>query len=640
MSNTPNLILGTAGHIDHGKSSLIQALTGVDPDRLKEEKERGITIELGFAQLLLPSGRTMGVVDVPGHERFVRQMVSGATGVDVALLVIAADDGVMPQTVEHVAVLDLLGVTSCVIALTKVDLVDEEWVEFMADEVRAKLAGTPFADAPIVPCSSRTREGLDELLSELDKAAKEADHIKPAGTMRMPIDRVFTVKGFGTVITGTLWSGVAHIGDEIEVLPKGIPTRIRSIQMHGHDFKLAPAGNRVAISLAGLSTEDVRPGDFLAAPGSVTVSDRFDANLTYSDPFASGRILATGTRVHVAHGTREVIGRILCMNGAEGLKPSETALVQIRLEEPLPLTYRDRFIVRSYSPVRVIGGGMVVTAHPRRRTNLTPEEQTMLEALETGDAQAAVDASINLATTPKTIEDLLEDTRLDEATVSACVEVAFDARRVVYVGSDNRYLARPAVVQKAISAIDRALMKFHSANPSATGIAIAALRHQVDAHMSKECFDALLQEAEAREAVIVNGGEASHPKAGAGARAAGLKALSAMETALKEAGTTPPTVDVLARNASVDEGLARKSMRTLAEEGKAIPVEADRFYSAQAIARLQKAVVDHIGQNGPSTAADLKEAMGVSRKFAMPLLEYFDELGITRREGDLRTSNV
>lgn len=636
-TNTPNLILGTAGHIDHGKSSLIQALTGVDPDRLKEEKERGITIELGFAQLSLPSGRTMGVVDVPGHERFVRQMVSGATGVDVALLVIAADDGVMPQTIEHMAVLELLGVTSCIIALTKTDLVDEEWVEFMADEVRAKLANTPFANAPMIPCSSRTKEGLDDLRAALDKAAETAEHTKPSGAMRLPVDRVFTVKGFGTVITGTLWSGTARTGDEIEVLPKGTPTRIRSIQMHGRDFDEAPAGNRVALSLANLSTDDVRPGDFLATPGSVIASDRFDANLTYSDPFASGRVLETGTRVHVAHGTREVIGRVLCMNGQEGLKPGETGLIQIRLEEPLPLTYRDRFIIRSYSPVRVIGGGMVVTAHPRRRTTLSAEEQTMLEALETGDAQAAIDASISLAAAPFTLADLCDSTGLDEATVAPCVEVALKARRLVHIGSVDRYLARPAVVQKAIAAIDKALMGFHAANPRATGIAVAALRQQVDPRMPKECFDALLQEAEARDAVVISGGEASHPKAGAGARAAELKALSSIEEALKEAGTTPPTLDGLAKVAGVDEGVVRKMVRTLAETGKAVRVEADRYYSAPALARLQNAVVAHLQANGASTAADLKDAMGVSRKFAMPLLEYFDEQGITRRDGDLRS---
>ena len=293
-----DFILGTAGHIDHGKSSLVRALTGTDPDRLAEEKERGITITLGFAQLTLPSGRRVGVVDVPGHERFVRQMVAGATGMDVALLVIAADDGVMPQTVEHMAVLELLGVRSCVVALTKADLVDEDWLLFMEDEVTGALEGTPFEGAPVIPCSSTTGAGLEELKAALDECLRGAERTKPSGAVRYPVDRVFSVKGFGTVTTGTLWSGSVHVGDELEVLPRGLRAKVRSIQVHGQDKDAAQAGNRVAICLAGLSTDDVRPGDFIAAPGSLQVTDRFDAQLSYSDLFGSGKVLESGHEVY------------------------------------------------------------------------------------------------------------------------------------------------------------------------------------------------------------------------------------------------------------------------------------------------------------------------------------------------------
>ena len=358
-------LLGPAGHIDHGKSSLIQALTGTDPDRLAEEKRRGITIELGFAQLSLPSGRTMSVVDVPGHEKFVRQMVSGATGVDVALLVIAADDGIMPQTVEHMAVLELLGVKACVVALTKIDLVDEDWVTFMEEEIANRLVGTAFEGAPICPVSSRTSAGLAELRQTIDSVASHAEKTKPAGTMRMPIDRVFSIKGFGTVVTGTLWSGTVHVGDDLVILPEETPARVRSIQMHGQSYEAANSGNRVALCLSPVTTEDVRPGDFLAAPDTVIVSDRFDAELTYADPFHAGKPLKTGSHVRVAHGTREVAGRLLCMNEKPWLKPGERDFAQIRLDKPLPLSAQDRFIIRSESPVRVIAGGQVLLAHPR-----------------------------------------------------------------------------------------------------------------------------------------------------------------------------------------------------------------------------------------------------------------------------------
>ena len=275
------VVLGTAGHIDHGKSTLVQALTGEDPDRLAEEKRRGITIELGFAQLELPDGSALGVVDVPGHERFVRQMIAGSTGIDLALLCIAADDGVMPQTEEHLAVLELLGIARCVVALTKRDLVDEEWAAFMADEVRGRLAGGPYADAAVVPVSARTGEGLDELRATLAEAARGLVRAKDGSSARLPVDRAFSIKGSGTVVTGTLWSGQVAPGDELEVLPGGTRARVRSAQIHGQPVERAKAGNRVALNLAGVDTGEVRPGMLLAAPGTVEPTDRFDAWLTY-----------------------------------------------------------------------------------------------------------------------------------------------------------------------------------------------------------------------------------------------------------------------------------------------------------------------------------------------------------------------
>ena len=636
MEDNGSLILGTAGHIDHGKSSLILALTGTDPDRLKEEKKRGITIELGFAQLQLPSGRTMGVVDVPGHERFVRQMVQGATGVDVALLVVAADDGVMPQTIEHMAVLELLGVRTCVVALSKIDLMDEEWVSFMADEVAEKLAGTCFAGAPIVPVSARTGQGLDQLKAALDEAAASASRIRSAGAMRLPVDRVFSIKGFGTVVTGTLWSGRVSLGDELEVLPQGLATRVRSIQVHGQDQQCAFEGNRVALSLNGLTTEDVRPGDFLATPGAVTASDRFDASLTYRDPFKSGRPFKTGTRVHVAHGTREVTGRVLLMNKQESLAPGETALVQIRLDQPLALSYQDRFILRSYSPVRVIAGGSVVMAHPRRRTTLSAEEEQLLAALRDGQVQQAVDAHLALSQLPETPAQVAAAVGLESQLVDPCIQSAVQARKVQWLGSEGTWLLRPSVLQKTLSAIERALMDFHSKNPQATGIAKEALRQRVDARLEKPCFDALLEEAEAKQLAVQNAGEVSHPKAGAGAKALEQKTAAAALGVLEAAGSTPPAFGELAAQVGESPDVVRKALAGLAAQGQVVRVEQDRYYHAQAVAALRQAVEDHLREHGPSPAADLKDAMGVSRKFAMPLLEHFDEQGITRRNGDLR----
>nr|WP_216662540.1 selenocysteine-specific translation elongation factor [Adlercreutzia sp. ZJ473] len=627
------MILGTAGHIDHGKSSLVRALTGTDPDRLAEEKRRGITIELGFAQLKLPSGRTMGVVDVPGHEKFVRHMVAGATGVDVALLVVAADDGVMPQTVEHMAVLEILGVRTAVVALTKIDLVDEEWRAFMEDEVRSHLAGGPFASASVIGVSSRTGEGLDELRAALDEACRHAQRTKGTGSARLPVDRVFTVKGFGTVVTGTLWSGTLAEGDALCILPSGRSTRVRSVQMHGTACEQAAAGNRVAASLAGLSIDDVRPGDFLCAPQAASTSDRFDAAFTYLDPFAFGRPFKTGARVHVAHGTREVLGRVLLMDDAESLGSGEHTFAQVRLEEPLPVAYGDQFVVRSYSPVHVIGGGTVISPHPRRRTNLAPEEHTLLEALAEGDVDAAVKAHLKLAALPETAEEIARACGLDEVPVRASLTRLHEAESVAVLGT--RY-ALGALVQKTLARMEQTLLNFHTANPQATGLSKEALRQQVTPAADAGCFGALLDEAVRRGIAAHAGGEVSHPRAGAGARAAEKRAADALEQALVKAGVTPPALEDIVSDLGIDLTIARKAATALEREGRIVRVDASRYYATCAIERCREAIVAHINAHGPSTAADLKEAMGISRKFAMPLLELFDNTGVTRRTGDLR----
>lgn len=633
----PSLVLGTAGHIDHGKSSLVLALTGKDPDRLIEEKKRGITIELGFAQLILPGGTTMGVVDVPGHERFVRQMVSGATGVDVALLVIAADDGIMPQTTEHLWVLELLGVKTCVVALTKIDLVDEEWIEFLSDEIRARLADTPYADAPLVGVSSKTGEGLEELKAAIEAAAKSTQSTKEQGAARMPVDRVFTIKGAGTVVTGTLWSGQISAGEDLEVLPRGKRSRVRSLQMHDTSFDTVTAGNRVAINLPDLTTEKIRPGDFLCAPGSCVPTDHFDARLTYADPFKSGKPLVTGCRVHVAHGTKEVIGRVLLDNGVQSAAPGESLLVQIRLETPLAVALHDRFVIRSYSPVHVIGGGEVLAAHPRRRTNLSETETKLLNALELGDSQQAIDAQLDLEQYPVTLETLSKATGLNLTVVTTCVNEAISQKKALWVGSAGQLVCRPAKVQKFVSAVESHLMKFHNANPEATGVPKEALRQAINPKMDKAVFEALLQEAERAGKAVQSEGEVSHPKTGAGAKAKEREAANALFALMREADAAPVPLGDMAAQANLSKELAGKAARALLADGRAIRLDETTYYAASVIERHKAAIASWVQEHGPSKAADLKDAMGISRKYAIPLLEYFDATGFTKRDGDFRS---
>ncbi|MBC5583091.1 selenocysteine-specific translation elongation factor [Eggerthella sp. NSJ-70] len=633
-----DLVLGTAGHIDHGKSSLVLALTGTDPDRLAEEKQRGITIELGFARLDLPDGTKLGVVDVPGHERFVRQMIAGSTGIDLALLCIAADDGVMPQTVEHLAVLELLGIRTCVVALTKTDLVDEEWALFMAEEVRGRLSGTPYAEAEIVPVSSRTGAGLPELQAALSRAARTTRRAKAGTRLRLPVDRVFSIKGAGTVVTGTLWSGTAQVGDEVEVLPSGLRTRVRSVQVHGAPVERAEAGHRVALNLNAVSVDEVRPGDFLAAPGAASATDRFDASLAYLGVPGKGKPLASGARVHVAHGTREVTGRVLLMGGRESLAAGERAYAQIRLDEPLPVAWRDRFVVRSYSPVHVVGGGEVLRARPRRTTTLAPGATALLDALRGGDEAAVARAAFALATAPVTAAELAALSGLEEDAAARELEALAAGNAAVRLGGGSgravRY-ATASVLQKQRAAIENALLKFHAESPSAAGIAKDALRRRCLPRLDASCFDALMDDAVARGMAVADGGEVSHPKAGAGARKLEEQAAARLRETLAAAAGAPPAVGELVAASGLDASLVHRVLGGLEKQGLVRRVGADFYFDAAALAAFEQAVRARLSA-GPATAAELKDAMGTSRKYAIPLLEYFDAQGITRREGDTR----
>ena len=635
-----DLVLGTAGHIDHGKSSLILALTGTDPDRLSEEKQRGITIELGFARLSLDDGTTLGVVDVPGHEKFVRQMISGSTGIDMALLCIAADDGVMPQTTEHLAVLELLRIPTLVVALTKTDLVDGEWVEFMIDEVKGRLAGGPYESAEIVPVSSRTGEGLDDLKAALSRAAKVTKRQKASDTARLPIDRVFTIKGAGTVITGTLWSGAVSTGDELEVLPSGRISRVRSIQIHGESVERAEAGHRVALNLNALSTDEVRPGDFLATPHTVTATDRFDADFTFLGLPSSDKPLESGARVHVSHGTREVIGRILRIGGGQPIERGERVYAQIRLDEELPVSWQDHFIVRSYSPVHVIGGGVVLRAHPKRSTTETPEKIALLDALRDGDGDRAAECAFNLEKAPVTCEGIVHAAGCTRKAAQSALELLEKSRKAVRLSSSQagavEYFTTPRYVQKMRSAIENALLAFHNENPTSTGISKEALRQKAAARLSADCFDALLSDAQATKHAVVNGGEVCHPQAGAGAQALEKQAAEALLAALREAGESPAALDEIFSSCKIEPALGRRAMASLEKAGEAMRVTKELAFAAEVLTHFEQAVRTRLADGASASAAELRDAMGTTRKYAIPLLEYFDDKGITRRSGDER----
>lgn len=626
-----SLVLGTAGHIDHGKSALVKALTGTDPDRLPEEQERGVTIELGFARLELPSGRAMGVVDVPGHERFVRQMVAGATGIDVVLLVVAADDGVMPQTREHLAIIDLLGVPKGVVAITKSDLVDDEWLALVADEVERLLGGTSIEGATIVPVSSRTGAGLDELREALDAVAGEAQARQASLPMRLPVDRVFTVAGAGTVVTGTMWSGAAKRDDPVEILPSGRTGRVRSVQVHSRPVDSATAGQRVALALAGVDKDEVARGDIVAAPGSLTVTDRFDAWFTYLA--GNERAFETGTRVHVHHGTREVLGRILLMDGDE-LLPGESGFAQLRLEEPLAPRYDDRFIVRSYSPVFTIGGGVVLDVAPPRRTRPGDSERMMLEALVAHDlGSAALDLLVSRGV-PMTSAEVAASLGVPRSGIAPELDRA-ELKRLK-VGPET-YFVTPEALDELLASIERKIVRFHDEHPRETGIAANALRDLVDRRIPPRVFDAVLDAAVSQGVVQVFGASVRHPQASGAALEEEDTALDRLVPILESQGLATGTVTELAAAAGADTGVARKALGKLVAMGRVVRLGPELHFATAAVEAAQERIVDYLTGHGTMLAKDARDILGTSRKYVVPLLEYFDSRGVTKREGDKRT---
>lgn len=608
-SSARRLVLGTAGHIDHGKSTLVEALTGTDPDRLAEEKRRGITIELGFAKLPLPDGTTLGVVDVPGHERFVKHMIAGASGIDLALLCIAADDGIMPQTREHLIVLETLGVNSLVVALTKCDLVDEEWLELIKEEVLADRAST---------------------LTSLEGR----------GAVRLPIDRSFTIKGAGTVITGTLWKGSIAVDDELEIIPSHKRVRVRGIQVHGEEVARSEAGMRTALNIANVSADEVKPGDFLATPQTMETSDRFDALFTYLPLPGAEKPLASGARIHVSHGTREVVGRLLLMDGRESLSPRETRYAQVRLEESLALSRGDRFVARSFSPAHVIGGGLVLNARPRRRTNLKESDRALLDAQKSNDDAEICRAIVNARPTPTEKNLLARTADVDVSLVDSLVMGPAPEKNCPYrrlTTKSHTYYTTNAALRTHIMTFDNLLLRFHASEPESVGISKGALHARYPLTMDQDCFDALIAEASNQGKIVFFEGLASHPKAASGAKALEEKTASDLLELLCSYEAAPPPLDELFKQADLDASRGNRAISLLEKKGKAQRITKTLCFSQDALDVLWSGAESLLSKQGSATAAELKEAMGTSRKYAIPLLEHFDALKMTIREGDLRS---
>lgn len=636
------VVVGTAGHVDHGKSALIEALTGKNPDRLEVERRRGMTTELGFGELALPNGKLVGLVDVPGHAHYLRAMVQGATGVDVALLVVSAVEGVMPQTREHVRVLELLGVTCMVVALTMRDLADDEIAMLAELDIEAFLEGTVFAGSPIVPVSSKTGEGLGELLAVLDDAVCSCWSERQEATAglgaapRLPIDRSFSIKGTGTVVTGTLRDGAVSVGDELVALPSRTHCRVRGIQVHG-DTQRALPGQRVALNLVGDGIASLDRGEMLGVEGRFCQTLRFMMTFTYlGREGAKPRMLESGARVHVMAGTAEVLGRIMLMEGEVPMAVGETRVVQVRLERPLPLNAGDHAVVLLYSPVTLIGGGRVLLSRCRRSRELSAEERALYAALEAGDTADGVGAWLALQSLPVAAGDVAAALDLDAGEVEAALR-GLAAQGVVLelaVGDVALYIDASAL-NAAMDALAAALSAIHAAAPKETGFTPGAVAHVAWPSASDGVAAALIAEGCTRGICATDGAEVFDPHSAAAAMRVVREASERIVALLDEAGLDAPTLPEVGERLQLDRGTMTRALRELSLNRSIVKIERDVALSAAAevhARELVAAAIDAAG--GAATTSALREALGVSRKRTISILEYLDSVRFTRLDKD------
>jgi selenocysteine-specific elongation factor len=642
MSNsTKSVIVGTAGHIDHGKSALVEALTGTHPDRLEEEKRRGITIDLGFA-FLEEDGVRFGVIDVPGHERFVSNMMAGAAGIDLVLLVIAADESLKPQTREHFDICRLLGVKRGVVALTKSDLVDADMLGLVKLEVEEYLRGSFLERAPIVAVSAKTRAGLPELKKALRDVAGQVAGRDAQNYFRLPIDRSFAMKGFGSVVTGTLISGSIGAGDEVELFPSGDRLRVRGVQSGGKNVERAFAGQRTAVNLAGIQHMAVKRGMTLAAPGKFRATRRIDSRLTL---LPSSRKLKHRSRVHFHAGTTETIAEIL-LYGQSELAPGQSALAQLRLREEVLVLPGDRFIVRQFSPVTTIGGGTVLDPLARRPMTRDTGRTTFLETLDRGEQNEILIALVERASAgPGTgrksaglgMQEMVARTGWLEREIWEAVQKLATAEKLKIVANEPLTVVARKAFEEVCDKISATIEKFHKENSLLPGIAREDLRASVGRRLSAETFRAALEELAAKKKVELQGELVRQAGAEIALQPEEARAKEQIEKAFSSSGLAVPSVKEVLAKLSVESKRAEKLLQILLREKILIRVTPELIFHRDALAQLRDQLLVHKKTKGERLSVPaFKELTGITRKYAIPLLEYLDRERVTRRAGDER----
>jgi selenocysteine-specific elongation factor len=624
-------ILGTAGHIDHGKTQLIRMLTGVDTDRLKEEKKRGISIELGFASLELPSGRRCGVIDVPGHERFIRNMLAGAGGIDLIILVIAADEGVMPQTREHLDIIQLLGVEQGVVALTKVDLVDEDWLELVKADVQNYLSRTTLAGAPIMPVSSVTGQGKKELLAEIDAALDELDMAQRGRFVRLPVDRVFTMEGFGTVATGTLWGGTLEEGSRVRVQPRGMETRVKSVQVHNEQVAGALPGQRVAVCLHNVARDEIERGDWLVLSTELRPVSKLDVRLRAIEELP--KAIRHRARIRFYLGASEVMGRLVLLEKEE-LEAGESTLAQVQLDEPVVAERGDRFVVRSYSPMRTLGGGTVLDVSGTRRRRYREEDLAALRLVEEGSLEDRVHGVVRAQRGLGILEsELTQSIGQPPEEIRQALGTLEREDRIRRVGRSR--LVSTDKFEEAAATLEEAILGYERANRLRFGPQKSEIKSRHARAIHPEVAEAWFQR-ELDGGRLWTRGDLVRRSNQAPVLTPPMQALRArMLDALSTAGFSGPTQKAFLEEMGSPKG-ADELLALLLANQEVVRLPSDILVHGDRIGELRHIAQRYFEANEELNIGTLKDLLGVSRKNGVPLLEFMDQQGWTERRGDVR----
>ena len=626
------IILGTAGHIDHGKTSLIKALTNIDTDRLKEEKERGITIELGFAHMELPSGQLLGIVDVPGHEKFVKNMVAGATGIDLVALIIAADEGVMPQTREHMEICELLNIKNGVVVLTKKDMVEDEWLELVREDVKDYLSDTFLENAPIAEVSSVTGEGIEDFIKIIDNLVKEIPERDIGNFFRLPIDRVFTMKGFGTVVTGTTISGSINTGDEVTIYPQRLLSRIRGIQIHNREAERISAGLRTAINLQGLEKAQIQRGNILAAKDSLRPSYMVDVELDLLK--ASPRKLKNRAKTRFHSGTTEIISTVVLLDRDE-LKQGDKCFSQIRLDEPTAVLKDDRFILRSYSPVRTIGGGKIINALPVKKKRFSERVLKELTILNTGSLQEKIEQFALMGRFNGTESGELRFlTNSSKKKLDEALNKLLAGKKLIQYNKENDTLIHAEFLEKSTLEIISTLEKYHNDFPLKAGLIKEELRSRTVGSRNQRLFNFIISRL-IHDGVVVQDKELLRLKDHKVTLARDQEKIHReIEDIYLKRGLQPPYFKEISEKFSGDTG--KDLLEVMVKDGILIKIKEDLYFHRDAIEKLEKRLIDFLKKEGEISTPQFKDMTGASRKYTIPIIEYFDRSQITVRVGDNR----